>query len=47
MTNGLQARKEKIDETRGKIQDLNNAMKEEVKPQEKTFEENLTQAVSE
>ena len=30
MTNGLQARKEKIDETRGKIQDLNNKMKDTV-----------------
>lgn len=36
MSNGMQARKEKIDETRGKIQDLNNSMKEEEKTQEKT-----------
>lgn len=31
MSNGMQARKEKIDETRGKIQELNIKVKEEEK----------------
>lgn len=42
MSNGMQARKEKIDETRGKIQDLNNSMKEEVKKPEPAQKEQST-----
>lgn len=45
MSNGMQARKEKIDETRGKIQDLNNSMKEkETTQKQATYRETLKQA---
>lgn len=45
MTNGLQARKEKIDETRGKIQEFNNTVKEkETEQKQTTYRERLKES---
>ena len=45
MTNGLQARKEKIDETRGKIQEINNTVKEkEIEQKQTTYRERLKES---
>lgn len=45
MSNGMQARKEKIDETRGKIQELNNSMKEkETVQKQSTYSERLKES---
>lgn len=45
MSNGMQARKEKIDETRGKIQDLNNSMQEKQTTQkQQTYRERLKES---